>query len=82
MTDLMQAIYNHIQEKRFQEYLPQEYHWNYQRALNAADKALHSSLSDEQWSLFETYMDTKSYCYVMEQEAFFLATWDAFRELR
>lgn len=82
MTDLMQAIYKHIEENCFREYLPREYYWHYQRVLEATDEALYSSLSDEQWSLFEKYMDTKIDCYIMEQEAFFLATWAAFQELR
>ena len=81
MTDLMQAIYTHIEENCFREYLPREYYWHYQRVLEATDKALHSSLSDEQWALFEKYMDTKSCCYDMEQKAIFQATWAAAREL-
>lgn len=82
MTDLMQAIYRHVEETSFKEYLPRKYYWHYQRALEAADDALHSSLSDEQWALFETYMDTKTRCYILEQEAIFQAAWAAFRELR
>jgi len=81
MTDLMQAIYKHIEENCFREYLPREYYWHYQRVLEAADEALHNSLSEEQWDLFETYMDTKITCYAMEQEALFQAVFAAAREL-
>lgn len=81
MTALMQAIYKYIEENSFRDYLPREYYWHYQRLLEAADKSLHSSLSDAQWSLFEAYMDAKTACHSMEAEAMFQAAWAVAREL-
>lgn len=81
MTSLMQAIYEHIEEYCYKEYLPREYYWHHQRVLEHTDKALHNSISGEQWALFEQYMDAKTACYTTEQEAMFQAAWTAAREL-
>lgn len=81
MTDLMQALYTYIEETCFREYLPREYYYHHQRALEATDRALHNSLSAAQWTLFEQYMDIKAACHDMELEALFRAAWDAAREL-
>ena len=81
MTDLMQTIYEYIEEACYREYLPREYYRHHQRVLEAADSALHDTLSEEQWRQLEKYTQTLTIRHAMELEAMFQAAWAAAREL-
>lgn len=82
MTDLMQTLYNYLQENRARDFLSHKYFWYYSNVLDLLESALMNTLTDEQQELLEQYQDAVYECCDMEQQALFLATLSLARELR
>lgn len=81
MTDLMQAICDHLLENRYREFLPREYYWHYTRLAEEQESALLEALSDLQRDLLDQYESTRNLLHSHELEAMFQAAWRASREL-
>lgn len=81
MTDLMQTLFDYIQENRVRNFLPHKYFWHYSRVLTLREDALLDTLSDEQRDLLEQYQNAECDCQTLEKEATFLATLALAREL-
>lgn len=80
MTDLMQSIFEHIQEKNYTGFLSSAY-WNSMDLLVRQEDALLETFTDAQQKLLETYQRTQAQTHSLELQAAFQAAWAAAREL-
>lgn len=82
MTDLMRIIYECICERRYKEFLPREYYWQYSRLAEKQEEALLAVYSEPQKEMLDEFQTTLNLMHAEELEAMFQATWDVVRELR
>lgn len=81
MTDIQQNLFQHLMETRVRHMLPSGCYRHFSGMLEQQETALLETMTAAQKALFASYQDASAAVCDLEQQAMFLATWAAAREL-